>query len=464
VRQRQRVARCGRRRLGSRIEQRDRSRRRRVVPAGEDGDDAPAIVLDGSTGVLPGRLALIAMATSSADGTGWHVKSSHFWRIRAGSNRAMGSAMKFTPVAVPSTGPSSRTSLASPSIVSSLAALLGAALVTFAPVTARADTTCSHDSDCVKGFICQTNTVNACPDIACAPGEECNLPPCMSTTTSVCVPGPCSADSDCASGMVCFEQAVNCTTPAEPPCPSGGDCPVVDVDAGATCSGSTKSCVPRYVPPCTADADCGAGFSCVADQACGCSGSAGNGGGGTVVGPKTPTNAPDEPAPAVDGGSTTPPDCSCTDLGTNHCQAKTINCGTVSDCPAQWSCEQPPSVSSGCAVGVSADGSPIATDCTPIQLPPVQSVCEPPYYDLGFSGGSGEGLSAAAPTTGTDNAGSGSASKGATPSASGASGSDSSDQGGCSMSSSPSDARGAGVWAALIGLAAFTRRRRASRA
>ena len=56
-----------------------------------------------------------------------------------------------------------------------------------------------------------------------------------------------------------------------------------------------------------------------------------------------------------------------------------IDCTVASDCPAQWSCLEPPSAATGCSVSRSADGS-TTSDC--VQTP-VQNVCQPPYSDLG---------------------------------------------------------------------------------
>jgi MYXO-CTERM domain-containing protein len=117
-----------------------------------------------------------------------------------------------------------------------------------------------------------------------------------------------------------------------------------------------------------------------------------------------------------------------------------------------WSCVQPPTAVSGCAVSPTADGS---TACTPIEMPPVQSVCEPPYFDLSGGGSFGSGLSeGAAPTAGSvDDTGSGggTSKSASTPVAS-------SDQGGCSMGTGPANAQG-GAWLALLGFGAFLRRR-----
>jgi len=173
------------------------------------------------------------------------------------------------------------------------------------------------------------------------------------------------------------------------------------------------------------------------------------------MGSSTPSSgpSPDDPAPAVavDAGTgTTRPSCSCTDLPTSHCEADVIDCTVASDCPAQWSCAEPPSAATGCSVSQSVDGSTIS-NC--VQTP-VQNVCQPPYSDLGvgqsFNGSATSG-SAGAPQAAADTAeGSGSAPKAST-------------QGGCQVGSGPADL-GSGAWLGLLGLAAFARRRKAERA
>src|ERR1019366_6595851 len=341
--------------------------------------------------------------------------------------------------------------------------LLAPTVVTFSSDAARADTSCAKDADCVKGFIGQTSQLEACPDIACAPNEACDPPPCTSTSVSECVPGPCTADGNCAAGMACIAQAVNCATPAAPPCAAGQTCPPGPaVDAGA-CGSPVKQCIPRYDLPCQASADCGEGFPCLADTECGCAGSAGTGSSPTPSTSPSAGGTPDQPASAADAGttSTTPspapsPMCSCTTLATSHCSVNVIQCTTASDCPAQWSCLQPPTAVSGCAVSDTADGS---TTCTPIAPPPVQSVCEPPYLNVGSDQGfgsetSGSGsappLASGGPSGAGSNTGAGGSTAGPENTA------------GCQMGPGPADVSVAG-WAGLFGLAAFARRRSRAR-
>jgi MYXO-CTERM domain-containing protein len=96
--------------------------------------------------------------------------------------------------------------------------------------------------------------------------------------------------------------------------------------------------------------------------------------------------------------------------------------------------------------------------CTPIDPGPVQSVCQPPYQDLGVSAGFGAGesqdssLGVPAPTAaGPSNAGK----DNATTATGGAVVGD----GGCQVGHGPVDAS-AGVWFGLFGLGIFARRRR----
>ncbi len=119
--------------------------------------------------------------------------------------------------------------------------------------------TCASDTDCSKGFSCQTVGASACPAIACAPGEECDIPICDPQIIKECEPGPCNTDADCATGMVCFtDSAESCPPPVEvaPSCPKDAPCAEavnVDVDAGACTTMTSKSCVPKYDLPCHVD-------------------------------------------------------------------------------------------------------------------------------------------------------------------------------------------------------------------
>jgi MYXO-CTERM domain-containing protein len=99
----------------------------------------------------------------------------------------------------------------------------------------------------------------------------------------------------------------------------------------------------------------------------------------------------------------------------------------------------------------SADGS-TTSNCVQI---PVQSVCQPPYSDLGvgqsFNGGATSGSAEGTPAAAGDTAeGASSAPKAST-------------QSGCQVGSGPADLS-SGAWLGLLGIAAFARRRKAERA
>src|SRR5882672_4391159 len=278
----------------------------------------------------------------------------------------------------------------------SLLALGTTAAVVLFSGTSQAGTLCTQDSECIKGFTCQDSFWVGCPEIACAPGQPCPAPPpCNPTVIKECVPGPCNGDSDCAAGMVCFSQTqTSCPPVSAPTCAPGVKCASPDFDAGACTTQTLKSCVPRYVPPCHVASDCGDGFSCVPDQQCWCTGSAGTGsidggrassGGGGVPTPAASNSSPPSPPTSFDSGVSLP-DCGCTTLSTSHCEANMVTCTTASDCPAMWTCVQPPTAISGCAVAVSPDGSTTSDPCVPPTPVPVPSLCEPPYYELVGSG------------------------------------------------------------------------------
>jgi Cys-rich repeat protein len=247
--------------------------------------------------------------------------------------------------------------------------------------------TCANDTDCGKGFSCQTVGASACPAIACARGEECDIPICDPQIIKECEPGPCNTDSDCATGMVCFtDSAVSCP-PVEvaPSCPKDALCaePAV-VDAGACTTMTSKSCVPKYDLPCHVDSDCGDGFTCVPDTATECSGggSAGSAGSGS-----TP------PVPPV----VQTPTCTTTTLSTSSCQAKSMPCATSNDCPSTWSCSAGNVSNIACAgPALAVDAGSVAPICDP--GPPAQMLCAPPYAYLGL-GTEGSGFASGSPTS-----------------------------------------------------------------
>jgi hypothetical protein len=315
--------------------------------------------------------------------------------------------------------------------------------------TAGADpTTCTADSDCTKGFTCQVVGASACPGYACAEpaagvdAEACpSPPPCDPTVIKGCMPGPCTTDSDCATGMVCYADSYTSCPSSEPvpSCPKNADCaaPAPAIDAGACTTGSVKSCVPRYDLPCTVASDCGDGFTCAPDSVTECSG------GGPV------------------DASSPQPSCTTTVESTSSCQANTIPCTTLADCPSTWTCAaQSNAASEDCAGPASFDGA--VPPCGSPDAAPAQSLCEPPYTDLG-SNSAGATLSGAgtAPVTSTGSTpidGSSSAPTGSNGSSSAPTGS----SGGCQMAT-PGAATGGIPTLVLLGLTAVSRRRRSSR-
>ena len=269
---------------------------------------------------------------------------------------------------------------------------------------ASAETTCSKDSDCVKGWTCEVTGGSGC-GYACAPGQDCPPPvDCVTTEIKSCRPGPCKADSDCESGMVCYTQSETSCPPTA--CDSKGPCPQVE------CTVETKSaCVPRYLLPCKTAADCGAGFSCVAAQEdCSCSGSApsSDSGAGNAAGA----------LPVPEPG----PDCTCAPSTTSVCLALPVDCTTAADCAAGWSCDEvggtdcvtqpaPAPEPGGAPGGTAGSGSKPLPDSDPCQPSPSVKQCRPPYYGeagvsrddgastatLGTGGASSNGGKGAAP-------------------------------------------------------------------
>jgi hypothetical protein len=304
--------------------------------------------------------------------------------------------------------------------------------------TAGADpTTCTADSDCTKGFTCQVVGASACAGYACAgpaagvDAEACPPPPpCDPTVMKGCMPGPCTTDSDCATGMVCYADSTTSCPPSEPvpSCPKNADCGAPVIDAGACTTTTVKSCVPRYELPCTVASDCGDGFTCVPDSVTVCSG------GGAV-----------DAAPS-------PPTCITTVESTSSCLANTIPCTTPANCPSTWTCvAQPEPDTEICAGPASFDGA--VPPCGSPDAAPAQSLCEPPYTNLGSSSGD-----AALSDAGTAPV---AANAGGTPSNGSSSSAPTGSSGGCQMAA-PGAATGGIPFLVLLGLTALSRRRRSS--
>ncbi len=119
------------------------------------------------------------------------------------------------------------------------ASLLVLTLFGFASQPAHAQSSCSADSDCVKGWTCQVSGGSTCTSAACAPGEKCEQQPsdCTNVEFKSCQPGACRADSDCADGMVCYTHTETDCPPTA--CASGQEC------AAASCAPRTESACVR---------------------------------------------------------------------------------------------------------------------------------------------------------------------------------------------------------------------------
>jgi MYXO-CTERM domain-containing protein len=258
-----------------------------------------------------------------------------------------------------------------------IAAVLATAAWTF-PAIAHAE--CASDADCGTGMICQTFDSQVCTAYACVDGQPCPAPTCEPVQYHECVPKPCMADSDCGDGMVCLTQtSTSCPPQPAYDCIDPNNCPKIEpVDCVQTTS---STCAPKYMAPCTVDADCGAGFNCVSQESCTCSG------GGAV-----PPSSVDGGVVYADAGTASrdplPSDCTCTATGVNSCEMQVIACTANSDCPADWTCVPYATGGTGCAVAVYPDGGTSNYMCDPAQqTTTTYSQCEPPYYNYGYGWG-----------------------------------------------------------------------------
>jgi MYXO-CTERM domain-containing protein len=322
--------------------------------------------------------------------------------------------------------------------------LLALVLFGLAPRLVHAQSSCSVDSECVKGWTCQVSGGSSCASPACPPDEKCEPQPsdCVNVEYKSCQPGPCGLDSDCADGMVCYTHIESDCAPVT--CGPGQEC------GTPSCGSKTESaCVPRYVLPCTTASDCGSGFRCEsAGEQCSCSGSAGG------------------REDASDGGTPPPepPDCTCEPSKELRCRATAVVCDDESDCSAGWSCvavssssdcaSQPtPSPNSGAGGGTPSAGAP-PPDCRPSAS---VKQCVPPYYEL-VQGSKGIDRDyAGSPTSGTGDATSGNGT--AQPSAESAT-DDVTSSAGCSVAHG-SHARSAVALLGVLGVFGVLRRRRA---
>jgi hypothetical protein len=244
--------------------------------------------------------------------------------------------------------------------LSPLTLALGCFAVVLAAAPRARAATCGT-TDCGKGFTCVTISVptptpapavlcpknTACPVVSPDPAVDAGA-----TTVSSCEAASCTTDADCGTDMICHSSTEECAS-AGAACSVGTKCDPVPTPA---CTPKTIStCAYKWSFPCNVDADCGTGFTCMPQTATSCSGS----GGGGVPTPAVGTNGsaassgPNMPAPAVDGGATTP-NCTTTALP-SRCQPNRIICETSADCPATWTCAAQPVGVTG--VGVATSGS-----------------------------------------------------------------------------------------------------------
>lgn len=367
-----------------------------------------------------------------------------------------------------------------------LAFVLGLAF----PSNAAAQTACG-DTTCPKGYACESVPAG-CPAIACAPGSNC--PPCDDAVLA-CVAEPCASDADCDVDMVCLSETITECSGSAPACEPGRECAP---PPPAECETIERSqCVPRWALPCQTSANCGAGFECVEQEDCSCSGSSGGSGGSAsgggsqgsptpAVDPVPPSNggaanggaaqprppspgnpAPPQPEPAevppedAAPSSPLPPDtCECKPSGARACQVIERACEVDSDCPARWSCEDNPE-------GVCWSG-PDGSGCEPGDPP---KLCLPPYRSLGGYPGRGENSGGVGtPTSGNPEP---SPEPGAPPVAPPGPtedpnaeldrGPDASDGGGCTLAQARTGGASGALFAAMAALAFAVRRRRDAR-
>jgi len=259
---------------------------------------------------------------------------------------------------------------------------LAALALLAAPVSAQ--TTCTGDSDCSPGLVCEIVGGTACATMVCPPGVDCPPPePCEPEDIYGCVPGPCEKDADCGDDLVCVTVSYDACPPiAMPDCAPGVECPL---PPPVECEPVSESfCAPRYVGPCEVDSDCGDRFTCAEAEECFCSGSSG---GGSMGGEPLPPPPPDgdgggeEDPPPMDEGDTS---CGCEPSGTFYCKPDEISCAADGECPDGWSCllsMAPVACTIDSESGISyCDDPPDTTD----------GFCAPPYWDEGFGVSRGE--------------------------------------------------------------------------
>lgn len=325
---------------------------------------------------------------------------------------------------------------------------------------AATESTCETDADCGKGMTCEVVGGGECPaiDIACDPDGKCPEPePCEAIEERACVPGAaCESDADCGEGMVCYthtEERCSGGAPAAKPCPSDVDCGDPEPPVEEVCTTETEQlCVPKYMLPCTVAADCGAGFECVEEQSCSCGGSAGTGG----------ASMPDSSGGGEgDSFAPLPPEeesgCSCEPSGRSVCEPQQESCTDDSDCPADWTCEDFGTVSSGPCASSSNGAEDVA--CDPVETVTHDYRCAAPshYGGRGVAEDSSENGKGTAGNPSAPSADVGGDDDGL---AEVEMGSDSdSDSGGCRMTPRRTTPSAAALLFGLLGFASLARRR-----
>ena len=310
---------------------------------------------------------------------------------------------------------------------------------------ALADTQCTSNSDCDKGFACMTSESTVPTACDCPANATCKCP--TIPITSSCQPlDNCNADSECASGMVC----------------------------------SSSNCVPKWSLHCVTASDCGDGFDCVTDTMGQCSGSSGSAssasgaasaGGAASVGGAAATPV----GPIATAGTSaisdtsvpTPPSCTTVNLDTKSCVPQQVECSKNDDCLAGWTCQSNSvtSCTGGVAVGQGGSGAVTTTvipdSCTTTTA---TSYCSPPYAEYGrkdISMNRGTPTAAEAGNDGTsDVTGAAGSSAQAAGVDSGAVNTDSSENSGCQLGAGTAR-NAAGLIPMLFGLM-FLRRRRSA--
>ena len=238
------------------------------------------------------------------------------------------------------------------------AATLSAMLFSAAGAEAQV---CDTDADCADGLTCEVVGGTACATPACPPGETCPEPdPCEPQEFRECVPGPCETDADCGEGLKCFTVSGETCVDTDVACAPGTDCP--DAPEPDCEPNEASLCAPDWLGPCETDADCGTGLICVASEMCECS------------------SGSEVPVPPPDGSDPAPqpvpePECTCESSGESYCQPQELPCASAADCPADWTCEELSSDSSGCVTYAGG-----GTECDVAPEPTYR--CAPPNWEI----------------------------------------------------------------------------------